>query len=320
MFLMNLKAICMKTLIQLRIIRGSECEIFMNKFRILSILTVILGLGVISIQSSTPACAQRFAPDSCDPQYYESLESRAWMEAQREITQNQNLIFKADSVLEYTCFDRSLNYIAGAIQTQPMFSMSPRWGGPAGDIGAALDPIAGTAAAYDVANFNHDLLGGRKLDDEYEIADEVSPSMNYSCNTMNRVWEVSRCMNLVDNAAEDGFFDFANYWGNPDKRFLPERCPAIAPPLFEEENALATADDETPWEEDQVLTYFNLVYPQGGGCGGAESALQTGLTVTRSTEDPKIYPEFICVVPGCFYSPQGTPGQAAGCILGVSPG
>ena len=38
------------------------------------------------LSSSVVANAQVFADDPCDPLYYESLEARAWLEAQREIT------------------------------------------------------------------------------------------------------------------------------------------------------------------------------------------------------------------------------------------
>ena len=48
------------------------------------------------VMPSEGALAQ-IAPQPCDPQFFRQMESRAWLEAEREIMQNQNLIFKPDS-------------------------------------------------------------------------------------------------------------------------------------------------------------------------------------------------------------------------------
>ena len=37
--------------------------------------------------------------NTCDPDFLEVMEARAWEEAQREITQNANIIARPDSVL-----------------------------------------------------------------------------------------------------------------------------------------------------------------------------------------------------------------------------
>ena len=92
----------------------------------LKISAKILGICAVALLFSHSALAQ-FAATPCDPDYYESLEARAWLEAQREITQNQNLIFKPDSVLEYTCFDNHLRELAD--HADEMFSETTRWGG-----------------------------------------------------------------------------------------------------------------------------------------------------------------------------------------------
>lgn len=47
--------------------------------------------------------------NTCDPAFYDVLSDRAWMEAQREITQNQNIITRPDSVLSMSCFDQFLD-------------------------------------------------------------------------------------------------------------------------------------------------------------------------------------------------------------------
>ena len=50
--------------------------------------------------------------NTCDPDFMEVLENRAWESAQREITQNANLIARPDSVLSVMCFDSWLDDLA----------------------------------------------------------------------------------------------------------------------------------------------------------------------------------------------------------------
>ncbi len=56
-----------------------------------------------------------FADDernTCDLEFWDVLTEKAWLEGQKEITQNQNLIARPDSVLSMTCFDQYLNHLA----------------------------------------------------------------------------------------------------------------------------------------------------------------------------------------------------------------
>lgn len=49
--------------------------------------------------------------NTCDPDFYEVMKNRAWMEAQRELTQNANLITRPDSVLTVSCFGEFLDHL-----------------------------------------------------------------------------------------------------------------------------------------------------------------------------------------------------------------
>ncbi len=101
------------------------------------------------------------AETPCDPEYFKSLKSRAWLEAQREITQNQNLIFKPDSVFEYTCFDLYVNELAD--HAKDMFSETKRWGEVPGiddkSMDRALQAVVGDALK-DYVDTNFDRIGG----------------------------------------------------------------------------------------------------------------------------------------------------------------
>ncbi len=279
-----------------------------SKFSNSKFLPLVL-LGILAVFISSYAQAQLFAPDPCDPAYYNSLEDRAWLEAQREITQNQNLIFKSDSVLEYTCFDQFAGILAnwggGPEASDKLFTANDRWGSPARDLAASLSDTVGVALGrYDTSNFNHDLLGGRMKGSSYNFNPNLTPRANYECNVMERVWTYAKCMDFIVDPAEDGFYTFQKYAADPDKRHLPIRCDKIAD--FATPYAEALIDTETPWFEDNLVTYFDLMYPPGGGCGGG--LISTGLTVYRTSGNPLSFPEKVCIVPGCHYDPN------AGCV------
>lgn len=257
------------------------------------------------VVSSEAAAASAFAPDACDPDYYKSMKSRAWLEAQREITQNQNLIFKPDSVLEYTCFDKFLGVLAH--NSSNMFSESTRWGLAAGNLQTALTPlIAAPLSAYENANFNHTALGGRMAaGTSYTIPATITPTANYTCQNMRIVWMAAKCMNFIENSAEDGFFTFAEYAADPDKRFLPDRCPGIGSQYTSNLNT-ALVEGQTPWKSDKLTTRLSYIYPAGTGtnvCGGSDSKIKTGLVVHQSIGSVNKYNEYICLVPGCHYTP-----------------
>jgi len=53
--------------------------------------------------------------NTCSPEFWDVMKDRAWMEAQREITQNANLIPRPDSVLSLSCFH---SYLEGQADYQ----------------------------------------------------------------------------------------------------------------------------------------------------------------------------------------------------------
>ena len=257
------------------------------------------------------AYAQTAADEPCDPEYWKSLKARAWLEAQREITQNQNLIFKPDSVLEYTCFDRYSAELAE--HAKDMFSETNKWGNLLNDksMDRALESLVGSPfREYLKSNFEesaegpYDLLGGRLNDDsiDYDDSDWLNPIVggDYACTIMNDVWKKAKCMDLIDNDDNDGFFTFTEYQNDPDKRFLPERCEESTRWAVERDTAL----ENVPWTEDTVEPY--LYFLDNGTCGdGNAPAFPTGLTVRHKNN---VFEEKICIQPGCHYNP------GSGCV------
>ncbi len=186
----------------------------------------------------------------CDPEYMDALEARAYLEAQREVAQNQNFILKPDSVLEYTCFDMFLGHFAadhnwGAAAAncdQFMFSDSCRWGTvfmqTNNTLWGSIDSVVITALkSYLRGEFAWDkkrgFLDGRaknlisqyypdgtKLPVEggatpYTEGTEGPPAadVKYGCDIMDKVWSDAHCYNFWDKTEtgnHDGFYDF--FW------------------------------------------------------------------------------------------------------------
>jgi len=271
---------------------------------------------------------------SCDPQYMDALESRAYLEAQREISMNQNLIFKPDSVFEYTCFDQIMGTMARSDGDRGNFSESDRWG-EVPDHGAtsldqAFDEVVSNALVpYISTNYGHTYLGGRSDDDDREINNIENPG-TYDCSEMLKVWNLARCMNFFDEPDQDAFHDF-EYLKDNDPRQLPTECPNngiteewIKRAFNNKENRYVLNPenpmDDDPYTDDPMFTYLSKINPVGvtpaDDCAGP---VPTGVVVFRQGFAPEYYYEKVCPNPGCYYKPEGdgtaaAPSNAGECI------
>lgn len=81
---------------------------------IVAVFSFIFVLVIIHPHFVQETYANSYSPadEPCDPAYDRSLKAIGWLHGQREITQNQNLIFKPDSVFEYTCFKKLIDVLA----------------------------------------------------------------------------------------------------------------------------------------------------------------------------------------------------------------
>lgn len=242
---------------------------------------IVFGAVVAGAFPCVQAAPPTPAETSCDPVYYDTLESRAWLEAQREITQNQNLISKPDSVLRYSCFDKLADDFASA--TGSMFS-----GGA--DVSVAQD----TADSFVQTNFSdvhNKALGGR--------SSNVNSALDGSCDAMQKVWEQSQCMNFAANPDTDAFFTIQEYVDNAasDKRFEAS-CPEVSG-WSDESDALLP--ENTAWEED-LVTSFLSEFVTDDDCD-ASLQVATGVTVGVPGADDA-YAAKVCVKSGCVYSPS----------------
>jgi hypothetical protein len=252
---------------------------FVAATRCVLLLALVFGMSLFAIhaEAKRPSEDSRPTEGPCDVDYMTSLKSRAWLQAQQEITQNQNLIFKPDSVLEYTCFKDFMDVLAktandGEIEIpQQLFSESERWGTILGDtsLDNAMQNLTREAIGHWVTvNFGwssatpeklYYFLGGRSNPEaptngqglflEYDPPDVIP--RDYTCGKMNDVWLEAKCMDFIDVPEEDGFFTFEEYRDDKDKRFLPKDDPfRCAKPLIRDEG-----QDRNRWEVNMEDAY-----------------------------------------------------------------
>ncbi len=228
------------------------------------------------------------ATSSCDCSYWQSLESRAWLEAEREISQNQNLIFKPDSVMQYTCFDTQMQTItAGPIAklfSDQAFGVS-RGGAMLAALGAS---VRASLASYIGTNFNHNSLGGRG-------------SQSGVCEAMGAVWKEAKCYNFMTRAA-DGFLMFEEH-KDTEVRQLPTPCD----PDSRWASQLESAFNNSGWFQQNFVKPSSEAYKSihdellPGGCGSNSSGSYVPTGVTVQGMGRKTYADGFCTNPGCTF-------------------
>lgn len=254
---------------------------------------------------------------TCDPDIMQSIETRAWLEAEREVVQNANLIAKPDSVLEYSCFNQFLAVLGQ--QADGMFSDNTDvWRGTvdlvdSNGLDTALNNLVATPMnAYISNNFNHSYLGGRG-----PAATGGPAGTTYTCSEMNTIWNFAKCTNFAVRP-EDSFLTFAQH-ASTDVRTLPQTCGAQDPRW--ETYIPAAFEDDRPWYETYDETYteaFNetarMISPVGEQVGEPPEEVEchgpvfTGLVYYVSNRARQ---DGVCTNPGCYYAP-GTGGGGGG--------
>lgn len=196
---------------------------------IITLAICSLWLGAQSEQANAASAGGNIAEQPCDTNYWRQLTARAWLEAEREIMQNQNLIFKPDSVLAYVCFDKFLDVAAGP--GGKIFTHTKYFGKEIvtrqmdEGMNKALTAVVSKALSnYIQNNFGHKLLGGRgefmgisDADQKQKAATVTGESASYECTTMANVWATAKCANFVDNSEfqeKDGFYPFEKLVGH----------------------------------------------------------------------------------------------------------
>lgn len=267
-------------------------------------LRFICGLiGLLCVLAS-PARAQTLEDTTCMPEVMTAIEARAWLEAEREIIQNQNLIAKPDSILEYSCFEQHLT-LSGEF-TGRMFT-EREWYFLVSD--AYIDEytldrglyytVFEALVSYLAANYWHQYLGDRAP------LPSLATVPGFSCYAMGYVWNRAKCSNFIEpRNAQDGFYTFAEYSAMTDPRNLPAPDVCPAPTQWSSQindsqvmSAPITSAAATTGLNDDLVVYPALFDP--ADCA-ATAPIPTGIFVPPLGGEPG-YEEHICVAPGCYY-------------------
>lgn len=266
-----------------------------KKFNIFKLFraTALSILLAVTVQSGSA-----HAQNACDPQFMDAIEARGFAEAARENAQNQNLMFKPDSVFEYSCFRSHASL--PQVNADQLFR-------PASLSFPTVNPIE----QFVFTNF-----GDVYLDSRYTTPIPALPAPPANmCNAIASVWEVSRCMNFYNRQDLEGFFDLTHYTAN-DPRQLPTSlgaCPTLpygglnmALDMAYNNNrpawtlAIPNPRDTTDYISDPVDVLEGMYEP--GTCG---TEIPTGMIVTDYTAPVNSFREKICSNPACVYTPSG---------------
>ena len=223
----------------------------------------------------------------CETALWNQMTQRAFLHGQMDTEKAQTLMYKPDSVLEYTCFDRFMNW-AMASGNMPYYMSE----------GRSVYPwyIAAGTTNYINANFSHNYLGGRANVDP--PLPPVPASSDYVCDVMPRVWDLARCLQLIDEDPEDDMVSLIDFTTMADPRTLPAACTTGRPPAADFGTVPATAP---------VITAGIGPPPAVVDCG---IPIPTGKVITEAVRPvvepagrPVTYNEKVCPHPGCSYVP-----------------
>jgi hypothetical protein len=286
------------------------------------------------------AAAGTIAPQTCDTEVWKTMVARGRIETEREIMQNQNLIFKPDSVLAYTCFDSMAAHAAanaGVLFTHTSY-WNPKpieWGqdGKYRSLDVAVNKtVIDAMKTYYSSNYNHTMLGGRGSDvglaDMHQANVQASSSSAYTCNVMGRVWGVAKCLNFIHTTAwaqNDGFYPFitiqpgpgggsaiASYQDKTDVRKYPTACSGTPLTGSTWELQYRESRNETDFGSVDRLYQFgtplNTAFTEVRtrvAPGACAAAIPTGVTVILGPGTTSTHPDGVCTNPGCTYQKSG---------------
>jgi hypothetical protein len=215
----------------------------------------------------------------CDTGLFDQMVERARLQGQRRTAVEQNLIYKPDSILEYTCFDRFID----AMPDNASYYLEA----------APLNDLIKTPVQnYISSNFGHDYLGGRATGLTIGAA-----GTGYTCDAMAVIWDAARCMNFSPEDPEDNYYDLSSFMTAPEIRRFPNTC-TVAPSI-NFGNVPATAS---------TITFTTATNPStpATDCG---LPIPTGnvinISVGPSESRPATFNEKICPNPTCTYMPTG---------------
>lgn len=240
---------------------------------------LVLMAWSVSAQAANPMC---------DDVLWTQMSERARLHGQMDVSTMENMVYKADSILEYTCFDR----VAVAANAHASYHSTP------GFVNGSLLPMV---SAWINNNYGHSSMGGRATP---ELVFAPATGTDYTCNQMQVVWDAAKCMNIGALSPQDNMMGILEFLNAPDSRQLPAACTGP------DKTAFGTVPTSTTTPGDPIEIGGLALMPD---CG---VAIPTGHLVDLGTvnmENNKAFPavadnryyEKICTNPACTYVPTG---------------
>lgn len=248
----------------------------MRLLRLAILGSVLIGAGTQAFAQAGPA-APPVVPPTCDEGFNNVLNSRAWLETQREMEAAQKFILKPDSVLEYSCFNNILERVSDRTATAQFLAPSR-----AGIESTVLSPLT----VHLGSNFSHTLGGGL-----------AGASPGGTCAAMYAIWDLLKCQDF-----DKADFRFFSDIGADDRRSLPVACPDAgrtakwAAQLAAAYPAPVPAAAPGSGKMDAEKTYLDRLDPET--CDSFPP-VYTGIRVIGNAGSA--YDDAVCVAPGCYY-------------------
>lgn len=266
---------------------------------------------------------------ACDPEFYDVLAARSWLEGQREVEVAERLILKPDSVLEYSCFDDRMAELAaganlmfsdnvsapgplftshGTGASRPDIMGPPPVSQPDIPIGDPGPNPPGTPSVLLSSQLDNSLsqtvrtpyfaYAGINFGHVYAGGTySAIPPPAASCNAMNAVWLFLKCQDFDINQ-----FRTLLELSLVDPRDMPLPC--------------NDPNRGTNWADNLAAAFPNpgtdgavdAIEPEqakfdarvGGSC--SEDPIETGLTVTIGGST---FNDAVCPTPGCYFDGSG---------------
>lgn len=248
----------------------------------------LLFLMISFVFSANALAANANVPPTCDAGFYKIIRTKAHLESQREHMINSNLLFKPDSVLEYSCFNAALASDLTPKATD--FSQSHK---KISLPGATNELVNQPAQQYTNNNFGHAVLGGHGKD-------PANPGSAYSnCSMMNNIWHQAKCGDFQQDLQETAFASFSEYADGANSRSKPEECSSNAPLPWNK----AIGVTYPPNNVDRSTAYQKM---QPGACGDTY-IISTGVPLKYKSKQSLngLAEGKICAAPGCSYNIAG---------------
>lgn len=268
-----------------------------------SIFLSFLAAAVFAVALAAVPAPARAQDPLCDVALYDQMAQRARLQGQRETVTVENLIYKPDSVMEYTCFTRFVEHIPNNLRYASAAFFEPIE--PDGEnhhpryevsFDFPAEPLMTVARApaeqWMFGNFGHNYLGGRVTD----TPATATPGTNYTCDAMSVIWELAKCQQFAPEDPEDGFYGLQAFTTIDEIRRLPTAC-----------TAAFTADIGTipALPADPVTTNALAVVTECGEPIPTGQVINIPRAEGEPASRPAIYEEHICPNPTCTYTPTG---------------